>query len=159
MKSAIIYYSYTGNTKRAADVLAEHLKQKGQVEIIMLKGLDESGNFLMQSARALRHKRANIQDVNFNLSGHDLICFGTPVWAFGPAPSMNTYLDSCLGAEGKDIILFTTYGSGTGNKRCLDYMQNILTKKGAGSFKRFSVQQFKVGDKEFVASKIKKVAP
>jgi len=157
MKSAVIYYSYTGNTKRAADALAEHLKQKGQVELIMLEGLDESGNFLKQSARALRHKRATIQNVDFNLSGYDLLCFGTPVWAFGPAPSMNTYLDSCLGVEGKDIILFTTYGSGTGNKRCLDYMQDILIKKGARSFKRFSVQQLKVGNKEFVASKIKEV--
>jgi len=70
---------------------------------------------------------------------------------------MNTFLDKCLGLEGKDIVIFTTYGSGAGNSKCLNYMQKILAEKGAKSFKRFSVQQFKVKDKEFVLSEIKKV--
>ena len=80
---------------------------------------------------------------------------GTPVWAFGPAPAMNTYLDRCSGLEGKTVVLFTTYGSGTGNGRCLDYMQNILTGKGVKAFKRFSIQQGKVSDRQHVLSIIK----
>jgi NAD(P)H-dependent FMN reductase len=95
--------------------------------------------------------------VNFDLSGYDLICFGTPVWAFGPTPAMNTYLADCSGLEGKEIILFATYGSGAGKERCLNYMQNILAQKGAKGFKRFSIQQFKVNDKEFVLEKIKEI--
>lgn len=157
MKSAIIYYSYSGNTKRIAEVLSEHLKQKGEVEIIELKASDESGNFFSQAARAFFKKRAQIAGANFDLTKFDFICLGTPVWAFGPAPAMNTYLDKCLGLEGKEIVLFTTYGSGTGNQRCLNYMQDILSKKGAKNFKRFSIQQFKVSDKEFVLSKIKEI--
>ncbi|MCX5704091.1 MAG: flavodoxin, partial [Candidatus Omnitrophica bacterium] len=80
-----------------------------------------------------------------------------PVWAFAPAPAMNTYLDRCFGLEGKKIILFTTYGSGTGNKRCLNYMQDIVVKKGARGIKRFSVQQFRVKDRNLILSKIKEV--
>lgn len=157
MKSAIIYYSFSGNTKKVAHVLSEHLKEKGPVETIELKSLDESGKFLTQAARAFRRKRAEIAPVNFDLCEYDLLCFGTPVWAFGPAPAMNTFLDVCLGVQDKEAILFTTYGSGTGNERCLNYMQGILTKKGAKQFKRFSIQQFKVDDKEFALSKIKEV--
>ena len=155
MKSIIIFYSYSGNTKRVASVLIGYLIQKGEVEAIALKGLDESDKFLGQAARAFRHKRAKIQEVNFDLAKYNLICFGTPVWAFGPAPVMNTYLDKCVGVEGKEILLFTTYGSGAGNKRCLNYMQNILSKKGVKNFKRFSIQQGWVQDKEFVLPKIK----
>jgi len=70
---------------------------------------------------------------------------------------MNTYLDKCLGAENKEVILFTTYGSGTGNQRCLNYMQNLLAQKGARQFSRFSIQQFKVDNKELVLSKIKEM--
>ena len=158
MKSVVIYYSYSGNTQKAADVLTEYLKFQGEVEIIELKGLDESDKFLVQAVRAFRRKRATIQPVNLDLGRYDLICFGTPVWAFGPAPAMNTYLDKCFGLEGKNVILFTTYGSGTGNERCLNYMQDILAKKGAKDFKRFSIQQFKVNNKEFVLSKIKEIA-
>ncbi len=155
MRSIVVYYSYSGNTQKVAGVLSEYLSQKSDVEFIELKGLDESDKFLVQAARAFRHKRATIQPVNFDLSRYDLICMGTPVWAFGPAPAMNTYLDKCFGTEGKSIILFSTYGSGTGNERCLNYMQDILAKKGARDFQKFSIQQFKVNDKEFVLSKIK----
>ena len=158
MKSVVIYYSYSGNTQKVADTLTGYLKLQGEVEIIELKGLDESDKFLVQAARAFRHKRSVIQLVNLELSRYDLICLGTPVWAFGPAPAINTYLDKCFGVEGKAVILFSTYGSGTGNKRCLDYMQDMLVKKGAKDFKRFSIQQFKVNNKEFVLSKIKEIA-
>ena len=157
MKSLVIYYSFSGNTRKVSEVLAEYLKQKGEVEIIELKALDESDKFLIQAARGFRKKRAEIAPINFDLSQYDLVCLGTPVWGLGPSPAMNTFLDKCLGLEGKDIVIFTTYGSGAGNSKCLNYMQKILAEKGAKSFKRFSVQQFKVKDKEFVLSEIKKV--
>lgn len=155
MKSTIIYYSYSGNTKKVAETLAEYLKQKSDVEIIELKALDESSNFFKQCIRAFKHRRAQIAQVNFNLSAYDLICLGSPVWAFGPAPAMNEYLDQCHGVEAKKILLFTTYGSGTGNEKCLNYMQDALSKKGGREFSRFSVQQAKVSNKEFVLAKIK----
>lgn len=120
--------------------------------------LDESKSFLMQCRKALYRLKAKIQPVKLDLSDCDLICFGSPVWAFGPAPAINAYLDQCSGLERKRIVLFTTYGSGIGNERSLNYMQGILSKKGANKFNRFSIQQFKVKDKEFVLSKIKEIA-
>jgi NAD(P)H-dependent FMN reductase len=71
---------------------------------------------------------------------------------------MNAYLYKCSGLGGKELILFTTYGGGIGNKRCLNYMEHILAKKGARSFKRFSIQQFKAEDQEFVLAKIRELA-
>lgn len=157
MKSAIIYYSYTGNTKRVAYILAEALKQKGEADILELKALDESISFFGQCRRAFRHTQAKIEPINFDLSGYDLICFGSPVWALGPAPAMNTYLAQPSGLAGKRVILFTTYGSGAGKERCTNYMQDILIQKGAKEFSRFSIQQFKVKDKEFVLLEINKI--
>lgn len=155
MKSIVSYYSYSGNTRQVANILSEYLRGKGGVNIAELKPLYESRNFFIQAGRAFKRMRDRLEPVDFDLTNYDLICLGTPVWAFGPAPAMNTYLDKCSGLEGKEVILFTTYGSGTGNKRCLNYMQQILAKKGVKDFKRFSIQQFKVKDKEFVLSKIK----
>jgi flavodoxin len=157
MKSAIVYYSYSGNTRKVAEVLAEALKEKGTVDLIELNALDESKSFLGQCRRAFARSRAKLAPVNFDLSNYELVYFGCPVWVFAPVPAMNTYLDQCIGIKGKDIILFTTYGSGTGNNRCLNYMQHVLTQKGAKNFKRFSIQQFKVKDKEFVLAEIKEI--
>ncbi len=154
MKSIIIYYSYSGNTKRVADILAEYLKPKYEVKISRLEPQDESTSFFAQARRAFFHKKAKIPLADFDLSDYDLICLGTPVWAFGPAPAMNAYLDKCSGVEGKVLVLFTTYGSGTGVGKCFRYMEAILSKKGAKGFSKFSIQQFKVNDKEFVTKVI-----
>jgi flavodoxin len=154
MKSAIIYYSYTGNTKKVAEILEEHLRNKGELDIIRLTDLQESGNFFIQATQALRHLKTDILEVNFDLSAYDAIYFGTPVWAFSPAPALNAYMDKCFGLEAKSVVLFATYGSGTGLKRCFNYMREILSRKGAKEFRQFSIQQFAVSDKEFVLGKI-----
>ncbi len=157
MKSLVVYYSYSGNTKKVAKVLVEALKAKGEVEELELVALDESKSFLGQCSRAFKHVRANIKDVNFDLSKYDLICFGTPVWAFGPAPALNTYIDKCSGILGKNVIIFSTYGSGAGKDRCIDYAKRILYDKGAVGFKRFSVQQSNVDKKEFIINEISNI--
>ncbi|MCX5714644.1 MAG: NAD(P)H-dependent oxidoreductase [Candidatus Omnitrophica bacterium] len=157
MKVAIIYYSYSGNTRLVAQVLGEYLREEYAVEFIELTALDEPSSFLGQCRRAFSHTKAKIAPVVFDLVGYDLICFGTPVWAFGPAPAINAYLDQCFGATDKGAILFSTYGSGTGNERCLKLMQDLLINKGVKSFSQFSIQQSKVKDKEFVLSKIKEI--
>jgi flavodoxin len=156
MKSIIVYYSYSGNTRKAAHALAKYLQDKFSAELLELQAQDESDSFFGQAKRAFFKKRAELRAINYDLSAYDLICLGTPVWAFGPAPAMNTYLDKCVGVGNKAIILFTTYGSGAGNRRCLNYMQGILSKKGVKHFNRFSIQQFQVDSEEAVLSNIKK---
>ena len=157
MKSAIVYYSYSGNTKKVALYLADYLEKHGSVEIIELSAVDESPNFFSQAQRAFFRKEAKIEDVKFDLSGFDLVCFGTPVWAFGPAPAMNTYLKKCFGLENKQAIVFTTYGSGTGNNRCINLMKGIIKPKGAEQIRSFSVQQSKVKDSDFMLSVFNKI--
>ncbi|MBM3247810.1 MAG: flavodoxin family protein [Candidatus Omnitrophica bacterium] len=154
MKSIIIFYSYSGNTAEVAKTLADELNKQGSTDIIRLEALDESNSFLGQCKRAFFKKRARIKDTILDLSSYSLICLGTPVWAFGMAPALRTYIDRCKGAENKNLMLFTTFGSGTGNNKCLNEMQAILAQKGVREFKRFSVQQFKVKDKDFVRKKI-----
>ena len=154
MKAAVIYYSYTGNTKRVADILAEHLKGRCYVDIFELHAPSEPASFCRRAVRALLHRRTEIVLAEFDLCAYDLICFGSPVWAFAPAPAMNAYLDKCPSLADKSAVLFVTYGSGAGVDRCLGYMQKVISKKGVREFRRFSVQQLKVKDKEFVGKVI-----
>ena len=156
MKSIIIYHSFSGNTKKVAQALAEYLKTKGDVETLELKDLDDNGNFFSQGSRAIKKERAKINEIKLDLSEYDLICLGSPVWAFGTTPAMNSFLDKCSGVVNKRIILFTTSG-GMGDDKCMDYMQGILEKKGTKEFSRFSIHGSKVNNREFVLSRIKEV--
>jgi len=46
VKSAIVYYSFSGNTRRAAEALAEYLRKTSEADMMELKALDESSSFL-----------------------------------------------------------------------------------------------------------------
>jgi len=156
MKSVIIFYSYSGNTAKVAKVLHDELTSKGSTDVFRLEPTDESSSFLGQCRRALFKKKADIQDTIFDLSSYSTVCLGTPVWAFGMAPALRTYIDKCSGIHDKSVILFTTFGSGAGKDKCIHEMQAILAKKGAKDFQRFSVSQFKVNDPNFVKGEIDK---
>ncbi len=157
MRFAIIYYSYSGNTKKVAEELKKYLEKQGSVASMEIKAKDETDSFLGQCSRAFFKKEAQIEEIRFDLKDYDLVCLGTPVWAFGPAPAMNAYLEKCSGVEGKTVIAFTTYGSGIGNGRCIHLMEDALQKKGVKKIRTFSVQQFKVNNKDIILDNIAKV--
>lgn len=154
MKSLIVYYSYTGNTGKVAEILKGILSKKGEAEIHQLKPIDESNNFFVQTASAFTGKRAKLQEERFDLSGYDLVCLGTPVWAFAPTPAINTYLDKVQNLDGKDAVCFVTYASGAGVKRCTNTMIEKLKQKGAFKISDFSIQQGKVNNTGFVEKAI-----
>ena len=58
MKSIIIYNSFSGNTKKVAEILGENLKKSGEVELFELKDLDDNGNFFAQGRRAFKKEKA-----------------------------------------------------------------------------------------------------
>ncbi len=155
MKAIIIYYSHSGNTAKVAEVLREHIKQDGPVEVIRLEPIDETKAFFAQAVQALKRAKAKLKAVKTDLSEYALICLGTPVWALAPAPAMNRYLSECKGIQGKDVVLFVTYGGGLGVKRCLDIMEKEVKSKGAKKIFRFSIQESKVDKQNLVREQIK----
>jgi flavodoxin len=156
MKSSVVYYSLTGKTAKIAEMLFQELGKKGEVEVLRLSPLDESTNFFKQGERAFRKKKAQLAEIKTDLREFDLVCFGTPVWAFGPTPAMRAYLDSCSGLEGKTILLFVTSG-GMGNEKCLREMESILKLKQASSFKYLSLNQSDLKDQAAALNKIQQI--
>lgn len=156
MKSLIVYYSNTGNTASTAIILSNILKEKGEVRIVELEAKDEAENFLSKCKRAFFKKRAIIDDVTFDVSSYDLICIGSPVWAFAPTPAIITYLDKIKNLEGKKALAFVTYGSGLGKGRALGYIKEGLRKKGVLIVKDLSISQSKSKDTEFIRDRFKR---
>ena len=91
MKSAICFYSFSGNTKAVAKVLKEALSQKGNVDLIELKPKNGSKNFFIQGMEGFTKKIIDILPVRQDFSEYDLVVIGSPVWAFGPTPTVRAF--------------------------------------------------------------------
>lgn len=158
MNIAIVYYSYSGNTHKVAEVLEGILKERGNsVRRLRLEALAESRNFFVQATRGLLKKKVEISPIETDLSGYDLIIFATPVWAREMVPAMREFLEKAEGLSGKKAITFVTYGSGFGKEHCLDSLESALQQKGAACRGRFSINQDKVGDKALIEDSLNKI--
>ncbi|MBL7157853.1 MAG: NAD(P)H-dependent oxidoreductase [Candidatus Omnitrophica bacterium] len=142
MKSAIIYYSFTGNTHRVAQLIGDVLRDKGdEVVPVRIRPLKEETHFLTQCKEAFLSKKPDLYRTLLELKDFDRIILGSPVWAFKPAPAINTYLDKGASLEGKKAICFVTYGSGAGKENTLRIMKKGLQAKGAEVIDTISFQQ------------------
>ena len=142
MRTAIVYYSYSGNTHRVANLMAEILKSKGDdVVLVRIRPLKEEKNFVLQCRDAFLVKKPELYRTLTNLKDFDRVIIGSPVWAFKPAPAINTYIDTCENISGKECMVFVTYGSGTGKDKAIEFMKKTLQNKGANIKDSFSFQQ------------------
>ncbi len=142
MKSAIIYYSFTGNTHRIACLFADILKNKGEEAVLVrIRPLKEETTFLRQCKEAFLNKKPELYRTLLDLKDFDRVIIGSPVWAFNPTPAINTYIEQCGSLQGKTAICFVTYGSGVGKDRALEIMKKALVAKGARIAGTVSFQQ------------------
>ncbi|MCG2677770.1 NAD(P)H-dependent oxidoreductase [bacterium] len=157
MEIAIIYYSYSGNTHKAAKVMEEILTaQANSVKRLRIEAPGESKNFFIQALRGLMKKKAEISSVETDLTPYDLIIFGTPVWAREMVPAMREFLEKAGGLLRKKAVVFATYGSGLGKDHCLDSLERILKEKSVSQIGRFSLSQSKVNDRALIESLLRK---
>jgi len=93
MKTALIYYSLSGNCAYVAAHLQERLKTDC-FEIKLANDKKRKGFFaiLWGVAMVLSKKLPALKPVNFDPSSYDLIILGAPVWASSLAPPMNSFL-------------------------------------------------------------------
>lgn len=125
MKRAVIYYSLSGNTKQAAEYVANELGAE-LYQIEMVKPLpDSKGKQIMiggmQSSFGLTPK---IKGVPEKLSSYDEIILGTPIWAGKAASPVNTLIKK-YGAADKITAVFTFSGGGD-NDKCVSALKKVL---------------------------------
>lgn len=155
MNIVIVYYSYSGNTHKAARRMEEILKQSHTVKRVRIEAEGEARSFFMQALRGLMRRKIGISPVETNLAAYDLVILGTPVWAREMCPAMRVYLEKVSGLAGKKAVPFVTYGSGFGKEHCLVSLKQAVEQKGAACVGSFSLSQFKVEDKSVVEAALK----
>lgn len=130
MKIGIIYYSFTGNTRRSCIFLKEQLSAKGHtVECLDLQPVKETTAFVKQCYEAAFKKVPELIECNYDVGQYDMIIFASPVWAFAIAPALNAYLNKIKNISGKKVACFLTFGSGLGAQRALHNLEEQIRQK------------------------------
>jgi flavodoxin len=104
MKTLVIYYTRTGNTKFAAQTIGAELGADIE-EVIDLKNRQGRLAFITAGREALSGKETEIAKTKKIPSNYDLIIIAQPVWAGNPTPAIRTYLNK-NDLSGKKVALF-----------------------------------------------------
>ena len=136
MKVAIVYYSMSGNTKYAADKIAEQLKGSAEVERIEIlpeKAYPDKGakKFFWGGKSAVMGETPKLEPYEFDAALYDGIIIGTPVWASNCAPPIRTFLTEHAGElKEKKLGMYVCYSGGGAEKAIAKMKKCIGTEDG-----------------------------
>ena len=125
MKTAIVYYSQSNNTRVAAEIL----KNKLGADIVELKE-SRKGNPLQA---ILKRKSQLVGDPWKEVQDADLIYLMFPIWASHSVPAVNAFVNSEKSAfAGKEFILVTFQADPKmeSSKEVRDYVGNLVINRG-----------------------------
>ena len=125
MKTLIIYYSYTGNTKRIAEAFAEN-EPADIVEIKAVKRPVKLKAYTAGIIATFKCKAWPILPLEADLSEYDRLILFSPVWASNPPPPVNALLEQL--PEGKTITAKMV--SASGKSDCVQRLESAVTAKG-----------------------------
>ena len=108
MKKIVVYYSYTGNTKKIANMI----KEKLNCDILELTpkipfSTDYQAVVDEYQNNSIQNKSVEINDIKIDLNQYDEIIVGTPVWWYTISPVIRTFLTK-YDLTGKTIKPFAT---------------------------------------------------
>jgi flavodoxin len=122
MKSLVVYYTRTGNTKFVAETLAATIGSDTE-EVVDLKKRSGSLGFLLGGKDATQGKETQIGEIKRSPKDYELVFLGTPVWASAPTPAIRTYIKH-NDLTGKKVALFFTCGKE--NQKAIEKTKALL---------------------------------
>jgi len=149
MKALVVYYSLTGKTKLVAQAIAEALDAR-LLEIEETKPRKPGLlTYATGGYEAMRNRGSEINPIDVDIEQHETIFIGSPVWAWRPAPAVNSFIYR-TNFEGRSIIPFFTMGGRNSEKALADITAKIERSQGrvAGSF---TITSYGVSDEEIIA--------
>lgn len=126
MKTAVVYYSFKGSTKRFAENLAKE-RDADLFEVKEAKKRSMLGSFFSGAPAAMKQKAAALQGDPIDLNSYDTIAMAAPVWAGFPAPAFNAIIPML--PSGKTVEVFLI--SGGGETKSKDKVKALIEKSGS----------------------------
>ena len=146
MRTLVIYYSKSGNTKsvaqrivRATDADSEEIIEAGK-----------RGGNVRSALAAIFKRRPALKPFSRSLDDYDLVFIGTPIWRMNAVPAMHVFLSTQRWIS-KQVALFCTMG-GMGDKRAFATMRRLLA--GARVIGELALDAPALKNEEKVASRV-----
>lgn len=114
MKTLVVYYSYSGNTKKVVDMI----KEKKNFDVLKIKPVNDYSDDYQkvvddEEAKMDMNEIIEIKDINVNLDYYDRILLGTGVWWYKITPAIRSFLNK-YDLKDKVIVPFITNGGWLG---------------------------------------------
>ena len=126
MKTAVIYYSFGGMTRKFAEKKAAELSAE-LVEIKEAKPRNIFTAFLPGCTQAMAQKAVALKEPLPDFSDFGRIIVMMPIWAGFPAPAFNSVVEKL--PAGKELELYLVSGSGNSLK-CREKVEAFIRKQG-----------------------------
>ena len=113
MKSLVVYYSFSGKTKKAAQEYAAAIGAD-LLELTEQKKSNILTAFLIGCPNAVKGRPAKLNSFPYAWEEYDELVFAMPIWASYPAPAFN----NCIAVlpKGKQVTLLMVSGGGNSEK-------------------------------------------
>lgn len=100
MKTAIVYYSMSGNVKSVAEKLSAILNAD-MIEIKPVKAFPDKGfgKFFWGGKSAVMGETPDLEPYSFNADEYETVIIGSPIWASSFAPPVRTFL-----CDNRDVL-------------------------------------------------------
>ena len=127
MKTAVVFYSMSGNVRQTAEKIAQNLSAD-LIEISPVKAFPDKGfkKFFWGGKSAVMGEKPKLNPYEFNAEDYDSVIIGSPVWASNIAPPLRTFIEENRAAlKNKSISAFMCM-SGSGGDKALSKLKTLL---------------------------------
>ena len=133
MNTAVVFYSLNGNTKYAAQKIADRLNAD-LIELKPKKAYHDKGfkKYFVGGKSAVFSESPELLPYEYNTDNYDIVLLGMPVWASCITPPLRTFIEENKGSLcNKEIGVFLCQ-SGAGAEKVFEKLKKLL---GRASFK------------------------
>jgi flavodoxin len=151
MKTLLVFYSRTGNTRKVAKEIANSINADVE-ELIDMENRKGPLGLLKSGRDAMKKRKTRIQQTIKDPSSYDLVIFGSPIWGSNLSTPVRTYIDDNKKLF-KQIALFCTAAGGS-KRYTGKYLSDLeeLTGQKAVAFLGLDKNDIKQGFTNKVAS-------
>ncbi|MBU2025643.1 MAG: flavodoxin [Patescibacteria group bacterium] len=126
MKTLVVFYSRTGNTKKVAQKIIQSINSDSE-EIFDASNIFDSLGYLRYCKEAILKELPRIKKTKKDPSKYDLVVIGTPIWVYTLSSPIRTYLEKNKN-KFKKVAFFCTQGA-SGAPEAFKEMQRICRQK------------------------------
>lgn len=124
MKSAVVFFSYDGNTRYLAGEISRELDSELlELSVVRQRNATDRETFAWRTRQVLTSPMPEVRFPDFAFHDADLIVVGTPVWAGSMAPAIRSFLRSHDFFR-TNFALFACYAGRVGS--AIQHMKDML---------------------------------